>query len=183
MTRHPIVALTLAAWLAIAVIFAIGFLAGRASASRSAQQTEPLRPEWHDVGALSPLPTPDLAAPSEVPWMVTPAPSVQRSPSPTRMQPAATAKPRAATPTRHHVSGTASWFASPQNVSAAGPALRRAIGPNWRGTVVTVTANGFSVRTQLGDWMRADRLIDLDRNIFAALAPLSQGIVKVEVSR
>ena len=81
------------------------------------------------------------------------------------------------------VRGVASWFASPIGVSAAGPALRAALGPNWRGTVVTVTANGFSVRTQLGDWCACPRrAIDLDAPVFAALAPLSQGLVEVTIS-
>jgi rare lipoprotein A (peptidoglycan hydrolase) len=38
------------------------------------------------------------------------------------------------------------------------------------------------VRVTLSDFMRADRLIDLDSRSFAALAPLSQGIVKVSVT-
>jgi hypothetical protein len=82
------------------------------------------------------------------------------------------------------MTGLASWFASPANVSAAGPALRAALGSGWRGTVVTVTANGVSVRTQLGDWCQClgTRLIDLDDDAFARLAPLSQGLQEVTIS-
>jgi hypothetical protein len=81
------------------------------------------------------------------------------------------------------VTGLASWFASPANVSAAGPALRAALGSGWRGTVVTVTANGVSVRTQLGDWCQCygSRLIDLDVRDFARLGDPSLGLLNVEV--
>jgi hypothetical protein len=113
-----------------------------------------------------------------------------RTPSPT-LPTAASVSPSArpsVAPVRAEVptastTGTASWFASPIGVSAAGPALRAAIGPGWRGTVVTVAADGFSVRTQLGDWCACSRrAIDLDAPVFAALAPLSQGLVEVTIS-
>ena len=53
---------------------------------------------------------------------------------------------------------------------------------------MTVTANGFSVRTQLGDWCACgDRhgvptVIDLDVAAFRQLAPLSIGVIAVEVT-
>jgi len=87
------------------------------------------------------------------------------------------------------LSGWATWFRSPSGVSAAGPALRAALGPGWRGTVVTVTANGRLTTTKLGDWCQcADRhgrptLIDLDRVSFAALAEPSRGVIAVTVRR
>ena len=81
------------------------------------------------------------------------------------------------------MTGTASWFASPANVSAAGPALRAALGSGWRGTVVTVTGPAGSAVTVLGDWMARDRLIDLDRSIFPAVCgPLSLGLCRAEVT-
>jgi len=82
------------------------------------------------------------------------------------------------------VAGLASWYAYFPGQAAAGPALRAALGSGWRGTVVTVTANGVSVRTQLGDWCQCygSRLIDLDRSDFARLAPLSQGLQEVTIS-
>ena len=85
------------------------------------------------------------------------------------------------------LTGTASWFSSPADVSAAGPALRAAIGPGWRGTVVRVCAGMRCVRTVLGDWCGcvvggSERVVDLDWRSFAALAPLSAGLVKVEVT-
>ena len=87
--------------------------------------------------------------------------------------------PVAASPS---TTGVASWFASPIGVSAAGPRLRSALGPAWRGTRVRVCTATACATTMLGDWMRADRLIDLDAPIFARLAPLSAGLVLVTVT-
>jgi hypothetical protein len=80
------------------------------------------------------------------------------------------------------VTGIASWFASPIGVSAAGPALRAALGAGWRGTRVTVCGPVGCAATILGDWCACPgRAIDLDVPIFAALAPLSQGLVEVTI--
>ncbi len=102
-----------------------------------------------------------------------PAPSAAASP-----QPAPTV---GAPVTGRIVRGVATWFRSPQGVSAAGPRLRSALGPRWRGTTVRVCAGEACVVTMLGDFMRADRLIDLDAPLFARLAPLSRGILTVTV--
>jgi hypothetical protein len=80
------------------------------------------------------------------------------------------------------ISGVATWFRSPQGVSAAGPALRDALGPGWRGTSVQVCHDERCVVTVLGDWMRADRLVDLDDDAFRALAPLSVGVLAVTLT-
>jgi hypothetical protein len=80
------------------------------------------------------------------------------------------------------ISGVATWFRSPQGVSAAGPALRGALGPGWRGTSVLVCHDERCVVTVLGDFMRADRLIDLDAPLFARLAPLSTGVLAVTLT-
>ena len=80
------------------------------------------------------------------------------------------------------VSGTASWFRSPADVSAAGPALRRWLGPGWRGTHLRACAGDRCVLTVVADWCRCpDRLIDLDDDAFARLAPLAVGVIAVEV--
>jgi hypothetical protein len=83
------------------------------------------------------------------------------------------------------VTGIASWYAYIPGGAAAGPALRTALGPGWRGMSVAVCrTNGGAmacVRVTLSDFMRADRLIDLDSASFAALMPLSRGLVTVEV--
>ena len=84
------------------------------------------------------------------------------------------------------ISGWATWYRSPAGVSAAGPQLRSALGPGWRGTRVRVCGTGDGparcVVVTLGDAMRADRLIDLDDDAFARLAPLSRGLLRVTVT-
>jgi hypothetical protein len=79
------------------------------------------------------------------------------------------------------VTGIASWYRYVPGGAAAGPRLRSALGPGWRGSVVRVCA-GACVVVTLSDFMRADRLIDLDARSFVQLAPLSAGLVSVEVS-
>jgi hypothetical protein len=62
---------------------------------------------------------------------------------------------------------------------AAGPALRRAIGPGWRGTAVRVTWRGRSAWLWLIDWClcRNGRVVDAYADVFARLAPLSRGVL------
>ena len=81
--------------------------------------------------------------------------------------------------------GSATWFAAPRGTAAAGPALRAFLGPHWRGTVVTVTANGHSVTARLTDWCLCSsaRVVDLDKRSFAKLADPSRGVIHVTVSR
>jgi hypothetical protein len=81
------------------------------------------------------------------------------------------------------VTGTASWFRSPAGVSAAGPELRAALGAGWRGSRVTVSGLAGSAVVILGDFMRADRLIDLDAPIFVRVCgTLSRGLCVVTVT-
>ena len=79
------------------------------------------------------------------------------------------------------LSGVASWYRYVAGQAAAGPRLRSALGPGWRGSVVTVCA-AACVRVTLSDFMVRDRLVDLDSRAFAALAPLSQGLQEVTIS-
>ena len=87
-------------------------------------------------------------------------------------------------PARASLSGLASWYRYVPGQAAAGPRLRAMLG-NWRGRVVTV--NGL--RIVLSDWcqchegQRDERLIDLDSRTFSQIAPLSRGLVLVEVIR
>lgn len=72
--------------------------------------------------------------------------------------------------------GTATWYCQPGRsacavgwrwdgpYAAAGPGLRRALGPNWRGRWVTVASGGRAIRVRLIDWCACpfgNRLIDL----------------------
>ena len=79
--------------------------------------------------------------------------------------------------------GLATWYATPGLTAAAGPLLRHG---DWRGSFVRVCA-GSCVTVQLTDWCACgDRggqptLLDLSASAFKRLAPLSRGIVAVEV--
>ena len=82
------------------------------------------------------------------------------------------------------VTGTATWYRWHPHQAAAGPSLRKALGRNWRGKWVNVTAHGRTIRVKLTDWCACGhgRVIDLDKASFAALAPPSVGVLRVVVS-
>jgi len=88
-------------------------------------------------------------------------------------------------PPRTALRGTATYYAYRTGQAAAGPALRAFLGKNWRGTVVTVTANGRTVTARLTDWCLCSsaRVVDLDKRSFAKLADPSRGVIHVTVSR
>lgn len=68
--------------------------------------------------------------------------------------------------------------------AAAGPALRAFLGPDWRGSFVTVTAGARSVRVQLVDACLCPdgRVIDLYSSVVRALGlSLSSGVYRVTV--
>lgn len=69
-------------------------------------------------------------------------------------------------------------------VAAACTDLRAAIGPHWRGKVVTVSnRRGVAITVTLVDWCAStDKLIDLYAAAFSAVAPLYRGVSRVEVS-
>ena len=117
------------------------------------------------VGRLEGAPTPSPALPTD------------------SLRPGATARVGAPVPATT-LRGTASWFAAPVGTAAAGPALRAALGPDWRGRSVAVTSGGMSVRVVLDDWCQCygTRLIDLSLGSFSALADPSRGLVLVEVT-
>jgi len=92
-------------------------------------------------------------------------------------------------------SGLATWYDDgPGLYAAAGPDLRHG---DWRGTFVTVTVvnsrgdsgeRPVAVTVQLTDWCACgDRngrptLLDLSASAFRRLAPLSRGVIAVEVT-
>jgi len=81
--------------------------------------------------------------------------------------------------------GTATWYGTGPGAghAAAGPELRRALGPGWRGTTVQVCADRC-VTVVVDDWCGCPggRVIDLSDEDFARLAPLSVGVLRVTVS-
>jgi hypothetical protein len=114
----------------------------------------------------------------------TPSPSVRAAPS---VAPVA-ALVRPSGQRGASVTGTASWFRSPRGVSAAGPALRTALGSGWRSDRVTVCGPSGCAVTVLGDWCQcylgtaSERLIDLNARVFEAVCgALSRGICPVTV--
>lgn len=83
------------------------------------------------------------------------------------------------------IGGQATWYDAPSRTdAAAGPDLRF---DGWRGSWVRVTSGERSVTVKLTDWCACgDRngkptVIDLDDEAFADLAPLSDGVITVEV--
>lgn len=103
------------------------------------------------------------------------------------------------------ITGPATWYCLPGRsacssgfpasgmYAAAGPALRRAIGPRWRSARVTVTRTWTDARggehsatvvVRLADWCACPgvRVLDLYGSAFSRLAPLSRGVLRVEVS-
>jgi len=190
-TRAGCTALALS-WLVVALIFGAGVLVGRASASRPAPESTPAAsPRQGDGGpprpsavALARTGQPD-SHPGARPaarvrsGFAPPSRTVRMSASATGLMPAAQVPSGAAGTT---LRGWASWFRSPSNVSAAGPRLRAALGPAWRGVHVRVCHADRCTLTVLGDTMRADRLVDLDDDAFRALAPLSVGVLAVTLT-
>lgn len=81
------------------------------------------------------------------------------------------------------VSGTASWYRWRPSEAAAGPALRDALGPDWRGSSVRACTSSACVLVSLTDWCQCygSRVIDLDLASFAALASPSRGLVDVQI--
>ena len=86
------------------------------------------------------------------------------------------------------VKGWATHYAYVEGQAAAGPALRRALGSDWRGSTVYVTQGGDTIKVVLTDWCACgdrhgtDTVIDLDKRDFAKLASLGTGVISVTVS-
>jgi hypothetical protein len=146
----------------------------------------PVRGPWEPVAMPEPTDAPSGApgpfyavhdAPDQRP-AVADGTAVRETPAPTR-------RPTVGMTGATVVSGTASWYDYVQGGAAAGPALRSALGPGWRGTRVRVCADGKCVRVLLSDWCACGggRVIDLDVRSFARLAPPSAGLVAVTVRR
>lgn len=134
-------------------------------------------PDDHDYAA------PLRAVPTATP---TPAPSTRPKSVPATAHTSSGSGAR--TKRKHDISGYATWHATGRDgaYAAAGPLLRRAIGKGWRGTQVLV-CHGRPSRclvVTLNDWClcsHGDRLVDLSDEAFRYLAPLSRGVLKVQV--
>ena len=83
------------------------------------------------------------------------------------------------------LTGIATWYAYVPGGAAAGPVLRSALGPGWRGRVVRVCAVARCVSATLSDWCACQpptRLLDLDVRAFSVLADTAMGVIPVEVT-
>jgi len=98
-------------------------------------------------------------------------------PSPTHVQPARETV---------HTKGIASWYGTGpgRGHAAAGGALRRFLGPHWRGTRLRVCTTRC-VTVVVDDWCGCPghRLIDLSPADFRVLGSLSRGLIAVTVTR
>lgn len=86
--------------------------------------------------------------------------------------------------TSSRLTGQATWYAWHLGQAAAGPVLRAALGPSWRGRIVRVCVGARCISVRLTDWCAcrpSTRLIDLDVRTFATLGPTWRGILPVEV--
>lgn len=165
----------------------------------------------HEPYTYTPLPASEfsLILPSSsaqahyepIDWLPPVLVTKQPTPSPT-----ATPKPKPPKAKTHFVGtsikGTATWYCLPSWPSrcmkvhpnpaglfaAAGPALRAAIGRNWRNHLVTVRANGRAVVVRLADWCKCpgNHTIDLYSGPFSTLSgrdPSSPGgVLDVKIS-
>ncbi len=171
--------------LAIAVLLAIlaAFVTGPATAApRSGPELT--APAASSAGSPSPSEAPYLAG-------VSPAPQVALA----LAEPVSPTNAPVANVSPGRLSGLMSWFcghgspcttgyAAPGAFAAAGPVLRAALGPDWRGRAVTVSVGGRSVVVTLVDWCGClgTRLLDGYASVWAALGlDLRAGLVTVEV--
>ena len=177
---------------ALAVAFMLGYQAKAATKPQVAT---------YDDAAFRPFPTLVLPSPSPLVGLHEyavpvsgPAPTASPSPSPSPGRPT---KQRAAgqapryTPTRtihrprHQLSGKASWHATGRDgfYAAACRPLRQAIGPGWRGRHVLVAYGRRAVEVRLNDFCASrDKAIDLSDGVFGYFAPLSRGVLRVEIA-
>lgn len=90
------------------------------------------------------------------------------------------------TPVHSGLRGVASWLVAPSGTGAAGPALRRALGADWRGMRVRVTGPAGSTVVRLTDFCGCPggRIIDLARSSVLALGlNPARGLYRVTVVR
>ena len=139
------------------------------------------------AGAAAPT-LASIALPTPVAWLPAAAPAATASPLPVPASPAAVTRPAVrrpapvATVPRVVASigsqvGAASWL----NTIPTGTCANNAAP---MGSILTVTSRGISVTCRVvstGPFV-AGRVVDLAKNTFAALGPVSAGLVQVTVS-
>ena len=190
MTRRVVDALaaTLTGMLAGVLLMAFatsgqGYFDNPRPTPRPSQHADPRSPRGMTTDGLVAVPSPDVAGRTGRPDAL-PAPT-------TGTRPASVQEPRTSTPPGQlataagAIRGVAVWYDYVPGHAAAGPLLRRALGPTWRGTVVRVCHGDRCTRAVLSDWCACAggrRLVDLDVRTFARLADPSVGVIRVTVS-
>jgi len=166
--------------LAVAIAFALGVVF--ATTVRGAVLRSPTVPSVATSTTTPPTagPIPRLARwpvePVERPSPPTPSAAVE--PTGARSEPSLPAR------SGHSIEGVATWHATGRDglFAAAGPRLRSALGPGWRGDSVKVCA-AICLWVVLNDYCRCSeaRVIDLSDEAFSKLAPLRRGVIAVTV--
>lgn len=181
----------------IVLALAVGFWAGNRAYGRDhppvhsheALVFEPFVLPSTPVPGLHEYAVPLRPAPTASP---SPVPSVARQRDPAAGHTGAGSGHRTISRSVHgELGGYATWFATGRSglYAAAGPALRKAIGPGWRGSHVLVARYGTrkGIEVVLNDWCACgprngmSTLLDLSDEAFRALAPLSRGVIRVAV--
>lgn len=127
-----------------------------------------------------------------------PVPSLSPAPPPSSKVsgPISTRRPPTAQPSvapsfgKHRTAGLATWYDDgPGLYAAAGPSLRRAIGPHWRDTIVTVCSRSRCADgVILSDWCACGprngrpTALDLSLYTFSRLSTPGRGVIEVIVS-
>jgi hypothetical protein len=164
---------------------AVGFMTGL----RAAASMAPSHHRW------MPPPLPANLALYEPPTISVTASTVAPALTAVAEMPSTPVRPVAGQALRGYVSGRASWHATGRDglFAAAGPALRSALGPGWRGAKVSVCRmDGFCLSITLNDFCRCDtaepyKLLDLSIQAFRLFDPrggngtTDPGIIEVEV--
>jgi hypothetical protein len=170
MTRRAAAALLLL----LAVLLVLAVIAPPAHSDQSVAATAVPASEFIPIEPAV-TPAPSVHSASITPASATPVPSLAPVPRVPAVRRASVARSAS-------VTGISSWYRYVPGGAAAGPRLRSALGPGWRGSVVRV-CSGACVVVTLSDFMRADRLIDLDVRSWAAICgDPSGGLCRVEVT-
>lgn len=148
--------------------------------SRSVVSERVVRPPTPAVVEVGTAP-PAQPAPAPAPAPVSappPPPSEAPAPAPAA-EPSAQPEPEPEVPPANAAEGSASWYEHPEGgMTAAHRTLPR-------GTLVTVTnlANGRAVQVRINDRgpYVGGRIIDLNREAFAQIAPLGAGVARVRI--
>jgi hypothetical protein len=145
----------------------------------SSSSTLPAAPAPTAAAAVTTAPA---STTTEDPTTSTTAPQRDPEPDMALAAPATTAAPPATTQPRSTERGEATWYEQPSGYSPNGCAHKSV--PFGTSVTVTNVANGRSTTCQVNDRgpYGEGRVIDLDDDVYARIAPLSTGVITVIIS-